>query len=277
MNRGTIRQHAMLIAWVALFSLWGVSLYFDRVDAQSVEWHKSRPKQHKSKWKVHDLDRPLPKVVTPGANASEPPADAIVLFDGKDLSEWVGRRNKPAGWKVVDGHFEVNKTGDIRTKRKFRDCQMHIEFRMPNPPKLKSQARGNSGIWFMNRYELQILDSSDNPTYADGSCGSVYGQHPPLFNASRTPGEWQTYDIIFRAPRFGKDKKLLEPARFTVFHNGVAVQHHAEVFGGTTWGNVAKYRFHEGPDSIRLQDHGDGQNPAFRNVWIRELNLDPTD
>ncbi len=190
------------------------------------DWNKGLPKQYKSKWLVHDINRPQPPVVAPGKTPGAPPSDALVLFDGKDLSRWINAKTGgPAGWKVENGHAELNATGDIRTKEEFGDCQLHVEWAAPAVPKGVSQGRGNSGIYFMERYEVQVLDSYNNKTYADGSAASVYGQHPPLANACNPPGEWQVYDLIFRAPRF-KDGKLAEPARVTVFHNGVAVQHH---------------------------------------------------
>ncbi len=239
-------------------------------------WHKGLPKQYKSKWLVHDLKRPKPKVVNQAAAVGSAPSDAIVLFDGKDLSEWTKGNGKPAAWTVKDGYAELNHTGNIRTKKEFGDCQFHIEWRAPAEPRGVSQARGNSGIFFMGLYEVQIVDSYQNATYADGSAASIYGQHPPLVNATRKPGEWQVYDIVFRKPRF-KDGKVSEPGRFTVFHNGVLVQHNTESFGETAWRRLAKYRraLEKGP--ISIQDHGDRQKVAFRNIWIRELDLSGSD
>lgn len=219
------------------------------------------------KWRVHDAKRPQPRIVTPGATAGAPPADAVVLFDGKDLSQWLGRGGE-AKWKVENGYAEVNRTGDIRTKAQFGDCQLHIEWAAPAEVKGKSQGRGNSGVFLMGRYEVQVLDCYENRSYPDGQAAALYGQTPPLVNACRPPGEWQTYDIIFRAPRFD-GKKLLEPARVTVIHNGVVVHHAQELIGGTTHKRVAKYGAHGPKGPIKLQDHG---NPVrYRNIWVRPL------
>jgi len=238
------------------------------------DWNKGLPRQHKSKWLVSDSTRPQPTVVKPGAQPGAPPSDAIVLFDGKDLSKWQKQgKDAPAEWKVENDYMEMTPTGSISTKEKFGDMQLHIEWRAPTPPQGRSQARGNSGIFFMGFYELQILDSYENPTYADGSAASVYAQHPPLVNASRPPGEWQTYDIVFRAPRFKDNKELAEPGRLTVFHNGVLVQHNAEIYGPCNYRGLAKYQYHESPLSLAMQDHGDKQPVRFRNIWARKLDL----
>ncbi len=225
-----------------------------------------------SKYRVHDGTRPQPPVVTPGTASTQeapgrPPSDAIVLFDGKDLSQWVGRKG-PAAWTVKDGTMEVNKTGGIKTKESFGDCQLHVEWASPTPPKGSDQGRGNSGVFLMGRYEVQVLDGYDNVTYADGGAGGVYGQWPPLVNACRKPGTWQSYDIIFRAPRFA-DGKLVEPAYITVLHNGVVVQDHAEILGATAWKRVAKYTPHGEQAPISLQAHGAAVR--YRNIWIRRL------
>ena len=226
------------------------------------------PKQPWSKWKVHDSKRPQARVVTPGATDSEPPSDAVVLFDGKDASGWVGRDGGAIEWTVGDGMMEVKpRTGDIQTKEQFGDCQLHIEWAAPAEVKGDSQGRGNSGIFLMGKFEIQVLDCYDNPTYADGAAASVYGQFPPLVNACRKPGEWQTYDILFVAPRFDGDK-LVSPAYVTILHNGVMVQHHQEVTGPTGHRNVSAYDApipSEGP--LRLQDHGD--LVRYRNIWYR--------
>ena len=239
-------------------------------------WQKGLPPQHDSKWLVHDLTRPLPSVVTPGSQPQEPPSDAVVLFGGKDLSAWQGKDGEPARWVVNDGHVEVNGTGNITTRESFGDCQLHIEWANPSPPEGPSQYRGNSGIFLMSRYEVQILDSFRNRTYADGTAASLYGQHPPLANASRHPGQWQTYEVIFRAPRF-KDGKVVERARATVIHNGVLVQHNTPFHGQTTHRHAAKYEPHGLKAPIFLQDHGDGQAMRFRNIWVRELDLSGAD
>jgi hypothetical protein len=232
------------------------------------------PQQYNSIWKVHDINRPKPPNVTPGADAGVPPSDAIVLFDGKDLSKWQSakRGGGEAEWKVENGYMEANHTGNIKTKEEFGDCQLHLEYRAPTPPAKVSQHRGNSGIILMGRYEVQVLDSYDNPTYSDGYIGAVYGQHPPLVNGCRKPGEWQTYDLIFRAPRFD-GKELKEPGRVTVLLNGIVVQHNAEIYGGVAWRKLAKYTPHGPKGSLLLQDHGDRQAVRFRNIWIRNLDL----
>ena len=217
-------------------------------------------------WRVHDKARPRPRIVTPGQGAGAP-SDALVLFDGTDLSAWRGGDGKAARWQVVDGAMEVNGSGDIRTAEAFGSVQLHLEWRTPEP-KGSSQGRGNSGVFFLGRYEVQILDSFQNPSYADGQAAALYGQYPPLVNASRPPGEWQTYDIVFQAPVF-KDQELVRPARATVFHNGILVQHARAFLGATRHREVATYGPHEPKAPLLLQDHG---NPIqFRNVWLREL------
>ncbi|GIV60697.1 MAG: hypothetical protein KatS3mg043_1786 [Rhodothermaceae bacterium] len=244
-----------------------------------------------SGWKQHDMDRPRPPVVTPAPAAAPvpPPSDAIVLFDGTDLSAWeahvggpgawtiagdymeVNRRSgRPAPWKVGDGYFEVVPgSGDIRTRQAFGDIQLHLEWAAPEVVEGDGQGRGNSGVFLMGLYEVQILDSYDNPTYADGQAAAVYGQYPPLANAMRPPGQWQAYDIVFRRPRFGEAGQLLEPARITVFHNGVLVQDAVPLFGVTMWLQHLPYRPHADRLPLVLQDHG---NPVrFRNIWVREL------
>jgi hypothetical protein len=219
-----------------------------------------------SKWRVHDKARPVPPSVRPGDGAAAP-SDAIVLFDGKDLSQWTDG-SKEARWKVESGYMEVNGTGQIQTREHFGDCQLHLEFATPEKVEGNSQGRGNSGLFFFGRYEVQILDSYENRTYADGQAAALYGQTPPLVNASRGPGKWQSYDIIFHAPRFDGDK-LLAPARVTVLHNGVLAQDNTEFLGATAHRAVAQYSPHEATGPIALQDHG---NPMrFRNIWIRKL------
>jgi hypothetical protein len=205
-----------------------------------------------------------PRVVNPGP----PPADAIVLFDGTDLSRWQGKSGGNAKWRVEDGVATVNGTGDIVTKQPFGDCQLHIEWATPTEVKGDGQGRGNSGVIFQERYELQVLDSYQNKTYFNGQAGAVYSQHAPLVNASRKPGEWQSYDVIFRAPRFEDGGKLLSAGTMTVLHNGVLVQDRAEIKGPTAK-QPAKYEVHPLKQPLELQDHG---NPIrFRNIWIREL------
>jgi hypothetical protein len=211
-------------------------------------------------------------VVTPAAQPGGPPSDAIVLFDGKDLSQWLqnfqGTVREPR-WKVENGYMEiVGRTGTIFTKEKFGDCQLHIEWAAPAEIEGSGQWRGNSGVLLMNRYEIQVLDSFDNPTYADGQAGAIYGQWPPLVNASRKPGEWQSYDIVFEAPRF-EGEKLIKPAYVTVFHNGVLVHHRQEIIGRMAHRVVGTYAPHGPEEPLALQDH---DTPVrYRNIWIRRL------
>ena len=224
------------------------------------------------KWGVHDETRPMPPVVDPGpAGPPAPvPSDAIVLFGGKDLSGWVTAKGAPAKWLVRDGYMEVVKgAGAIQTVRGFSDCQLHVEWSAPSPAVGTSQDRGISGVFLMNTYEVQVLDSYQSKTYADGMAASLYGQFPPLENATRKPGEWQTYDIIFRAPRFDQTGAVTSPARFTVIHNGVLVHDAQELVGPTAHKARPPYKAHADKLPLGLQDHG---HPVrFRNVWIREL------
>ncbi len=217
-------------------------------------------------WHVHDSGRPAPAVVTPGTG-NAPPSDAIVLFDGKDLSKWKSG-DKDAQWKLVEGAMEVNGSGSIETRDEFGDMQMHIEWAAPAKVESGSQGRGNSGVFLMGRYELQVLDSFDNRTYSDGQAAAMYGQFPPLVNACRKPGEWQTYDIVFHAPRF-EGARLSSPGVLTVFHNGVLV-HDADTFlGATAHRALPQYTPHGPTGPIQLQDHG---NPVrYRNIWLRKL------
>ena len=228
-----------------------------------------------TKWKIHDPERPLPPVVDPGTASTQdlpgrPPSDAVVLFDGKDLSKWAYKDGSAAKWKVENGYAEVvPKTGYIYTRDSFGDCQLHVEFAEPAPAKGESQERGNSGVFLMGLYEIQVLDSYENKTYADGQAAAVYGQYPPLVNASRAPGQWQSYDIVFHGPRFAADGKLLRPARATVFHNGVLVQDNVEPSGPTAHGERPPYKAHPEKLPLGLQDHNDPVR--FRNIWLRAL------
>lgn len=226
------------------------------------------------RWKVHDIDRPAPVVVTPGSTAGTPPSDAIVLFDGKDLSHWGfrGKRDKPAmQWKLENGYMEVNPgAGDAATKESFGDMQLHLEWSSPTEISGDSQWRANSGVLLMGNYEIQVLDSYNNPTYADGQAGAVYGQYPPLVNAVRKPGEWNVYDIVWEAPRWnGED--LAKPAYVTVILNGVIVQHRKEVIGRMTHRVVATYKVHAAELPLALQDHD--VPVRYRNIWARRLVL----
>ncbi len=220
-------------------------------------------------WEVHDRNRPQPAVVDPGAESpGTPPSDAVVLFDGKDLSAWATADETPVRWKVENGAMTAAR-GDVHTRRSFGSCQLHLEWAAPAVVKGTGQGRGNSGVFLMSRYEVQILDSYENETYPDGQAGSVYGQNPPLVNACRKPGEWQTYDIVFRRPHFDPTGKAKRAATITVFHNGVLVQDHFEIQGSTRHKLRGAYVAHADKLPLRLQDHG---NPLrFRNIWVREL------
>jgi hypothetical protein len=224
------------------------------------------------RWGVHDDTRPMPPVVDPGpAGPKAPaPADAIVLFDGSDLSGWTTARGDPAKWLVRDGYMEVVKGGGaIQTKAAFGDCQLHVEWASPAVAVGEGQDRGNSGVFLMNTYEVQVLDSYQSRTYADGMAAAIYGQFPPLVNASRKPGEWQFYDIVFHAPRFGADGGLLAPARMTVFHNGILVHDNDQLTGPTAHKARPPYKAHADRMPVGLQDHG---HPVrYRSIWIREL------
>ncbi|MHC4753717.1 MAG: 3-keto-disaccharide hydrolase [Planctomycetota bacterium] len=221
-------------------------------------------------WGVHDRSRPLPEVVTPGTQFGDPPSDAIVLFDGTDLSQWEHPKGGPARWKVENGYMEVvRKSGSVRTKQGFGSCQLHIEWATPEVVKGKDQGRGNSGVYLMKHYEVQVLDSYGNTTYADGQAAAIYGQSPPMVNASRGPGQWQSYDIIFHRPVF-KGNKVVKAGTVTVFHNGVLVQDNWAIKGPTAHKREAEYEPHEDRLPISLQNHG---NPVrYRNIWLRELS-----
>ena len=222
---------------------------------------------------------PVPAVVTPGPTEAAPPSDAIVLFDGKDLSQWVNTKDKqPAGWTVAGGLMTVNKAaGNIETRRSFRNYQLHLEWRIPANVTGSGQGRGNSGVFLASTgpadygYELQIMDSYNNPTYVNGEAGSLYKQHAPLVNAARKPGEWQSYDVVWTAPVFAADGKVTSPARVTAFHNGVLIQNDAVLAGETLYIGKPVYRPYASAP-IKLQAHGDPSPPlSFRNIWVREL------
>jgi hypothetical protein len=210
-----------------------------------------------------------PKKITPGTQPGEAPSDAVVLFNGKDLGEWTTVDGNPAKWEVKDGSFTVVKGGgDIKTKKTFGDFQLHIEWRTPSEIVGEGQGRGNSGIFLQERYELQVLDSYESVTYSNGQAGSIYKQSVPLVNACRKPGEWQTYDVLYTAPRFAESGRIIFPAYITVFQNGVVVQSHTQINGPTEYKGQPVYVAH-GKGGIKLQDHG---NPvSYRNIWIREL------
>ncbi len=239
-----------------------------------VRGYNDTPQIPGQKWKVHDMARPRPVKITPAPYVMEaPPSDAIVLFDGKDLSKWEqqvrGGGVQAPKWKVENGYIEiVPRTGRIRTREKFGDCQLHVEWMVPKEAVGEGQSRGNSGIELMSRYEIQVLESHTNLTYADGGAGAMYGMWPPMVNASRPQGDWNVYDIFFEAPKF-EDGKLVKPAYFTVLYNGVLVQNHKEQLGTTIWRQNAKYTPHAAEESLSIQDHS--QPVRFRNIWIRRL------
>jgi hypothetical protein len=225
---------------------------------------------------------PVPKIVTPAATNGAPPSDAIVLFDGKNLDEWVSAQDQtPAQWVVADGVMTVKKAagvGNIETKRKFKDYQLHVEWKVPENITGSGQARGNSGVFLASTgpgdagYELQVLDSYNNKTYVNGQAGSIYKQGIPLANANRKPGEWQTYDIVWNAPVFTEDGSVKTPAYVTVFFNGVLVQNHFELKGQTLYIGKPFYKKYD-TAPVKLQAHGDKSEPiSYRNIWIREIN-----
>ncbi|AHG92063.1 protein of unknown function DUF1080 [Gemmatirosa kalamazoonensis] len=231
-----------------------------------------------SAWRQHELNRPHAKPVTPASTPGAPPSDATVLFDGRDLSAFVGGRGDSTvapRWKVENGYVEVvPRTGSIRTKEAFGDVQLHAEWAEPDPPQLTGQNRGNSGMILMGQYEVQVLDSyGRTDTYADGTVGAIYGQYPPLANASRPPGQWQTYDIYFRRPRFRADGTLQEPARVTVVQNGVLVQNNEIITGPTSPIPPSGYVQHADELPLTIQDHG--QAIRFRNIWVRRIEPRP--
>jgi hypothetical protein len=225
-----------------------------------------------TKWHIHDGDRPQPRVVTPGDKFSEmatPPSDAVVLFDGKDISKWKSERGGDVKWKVENGYLETTHTGRIRTKDEFGSFQMHLEFATPEKVVGSGQGRGNNGVNIFGKYEIQVLDSFNNPTYPDGQAGAIYGQTPPLVNASRGPGQWQTYDIVFVAPRWDDQGKMTHKGYITLFHNGVILHNHRELLGGTNHRQIMPFKPDSGKGFIELYEHG---NPVrFRNIWIRPL------
>jgi hypothetical protein len=238
------------------------------------------PQAPRGKPEDTEVWQPEPKIVTPGKTNEAPPSDAIVLFDGTNLDQWVSVKDKgPAKWKVDNGIMTVDKsTGNIETKRSFKNYQLHIEWRIPEDITGTGQARGNSGLFLASTgngdggYELQILDSYNNKTYVNGQAASIYKQSPPLVNASRKPGEWQTYDVVWTAPTFNADGSVKTPAYVTAFHNGVLVQNHFELKGETLYIGKPEYKKYDSAP-IKLQAHGDKSEPiSFRNIWVRELN-----
>jgi len=221
--------------------------------------------------RLTEVWEPVPPQVTAGEGTA-PPSDALVLFDGQDLSGWRHDDGRAAEWRVADGAVTVVKgTGNLETRRSFADCQLHVEWRSPEVVEGEGQGRGNSGVFLQGRYEVQVLDSYESRTYSNGQAGSIYKQHIPLVNACRPPGEWQTYDIVFEAPYFNEDGSVRRPAHVTVLHNGVLIQNHVELRGATAYIGAPRYERHGLAQPLMLQDHG---NPvSYRNIWIRELKL----
>ncbi|HWD17692.1 MAG TPA: DUF1080 domain-containing protein [Verrucomicrobiae bacterium] len=250
------------------------------VRGEDIDGFRDTPMQPGGKWHLHDPDRPQPRVVAPGAVLSQnapAPSDAEILFDGKDLSKWQTPGGSDAQWNVQDGYVETGRDGGIRTRGKWGAFQLHVEFCEPNPPHGSGQGRGNSGILINDMYEVQVLDSYQAKTYPDGQCAAIYGQSPPLVNASKPPGDWQTYEIIFEPPLWDQSGQLTKKAIVTVLHNGVVAQNHYELTGMTDginrlvpWKSLSKYPPPHAPEVfIELQDHN---NPVrYRNIWIRPL------
>jgi len=260
-------QFSTLLAFAALIA----------VAAPLTAQQQAKPKPEET-----EVWEPVPKIVTPGATCNAPPSDAIVLFDGKNLDEWVSAQDKsPAKWIVADGIMTVSKApgvGNIETKRSFKNYQLHVEWRIPENITGSGQARGNSGVFLASTgpgddgYELQVLDSYNNKTYVNGQAASIYKQAIPLVNPNRKPGEWQTYDVIWTAPTFNDDGSLKTPAYVTVLFNGVLVQNHFELKGQTLYVGKPFYKKYDAAP-IKLQAHGDKSEPlSYRNIWIRELN-----
>ena len=270
---------SLLLQWGAVLAMAGALL--SPAGAQQAKLVKSKdgkavgykdtPILPWARYHKHEPDRPLPKEVVPGAPSTQEkvgtaPSDAIVLFDGADTSQW-----EPNKWKIENGELEATE-GDIDTKQSFGDCQLHVEWQAPDPPRGPQMNRGNSGVYFMSLYEVQISDSYTEKIYPDGSAAAIYGETPPLVNATLPPGKWQTYDIIFTAPVF-EDDKLVKPATITMFHNGVLVHHNTVIHGPCAWRKIEPYEPHPAKQPLRLQGHG---NPVrFRNIWLRPLNSPP--
>lgn len=261
------KPNLMFVTWAALLAV-AAPVY-----AQQSTAPKPKPEET-------EVWEPVPPIVTPGATDSQPPSDAIVLFDGKNEDQWVQNKDKsPAQWVVSDGVLTVSKTaGSIETKKTFKDYQLHIEWWIPTDITGSGQARGNSGVFLASTgpgddgYELQVLDSYNNKTYVNGQAGSIYKQSPPLVNPARKPGEWQTYDVVWTAPRFNEDGSLKTPAYVTVFFNGVLVQNHFQLQGQTLYIGKPFYKAYDRAP-IKLQAHGDKSEPiSYRNIWVRELN-----
>ena len=252
----------------------GIIYFFPCKDEEELQIKKIQMQVRPEVTEVWD---PEPKKITPGNSYGMPPSDAIILFDGTNLDSWIQENGEPK-WSLKDDYMTVKPgSGGLYTKKSFGDCQLHIEFKTPSQIKGEGQGRGNSGVYFMQEmgakgdvgYEVQVLDSYENRTYSNGQASSIYKQHIPLVNASKKPGEWQTYDIFFKAPLFDEKGKLLRPAYITVIHNGVLVQNHVQIQGATRYIGYPSYKRDSKKEPIMLQDHGD--LVSYRNIWIREL------
>ena len=281
-------KSSKLLIFLATIAIAATPAFADHHEKGEKKKKAETPKQHPTgytdtpflpggKWRVHDDARPRPEVVAPGKTAADAPSDAIVLFDGKNLDEWVMEKDgSPADWIVGEGYMQVPPKGDgvggyIKTKREFGDVQLHVEFATPEKVEGNSQGRGNSGVFLLGGYEIQVLDSYENESYADGQASALYGYKPPLVNASRPPGKWQTYDIIFESPKWDSEGNLLKRSRVTVLHNGVLTHHYQDSLGPSGHKRVANYNQVRDKGPIKLQNHS---NPTrFRNIWVRELDL----
>src|SRR5246127_4347736 len=269
-----------LSEFLGIAALVSIGIQLSAQAAPQTTAQQSAPAASADKPQDTEVWEPVPKIVTPGADCTAPPSDAIVLFEGANIDEWVSAQDKsPAKWTVADGIMTVNKAaGNIESKRTFRNYQLHIEWKIPENITGTGQARGNSGVFLASTgsgdagYELQVLDSYKNSTYVNGQAASIYKQGIPLVNANRKPGQWQTYDVVWTAPVFGADGSLKTPAYVTVFFNGVLVQNHFELKGETRYIGKPFYKQFDGAP-IKLQAHGDPSEPiSFRNIWVRELN-----
>jgi hypothetical protein len=272
-ERSMIKKNCTILfsTLIAIASVVAVTFQIRAQDQKEPTGYEDTPMLPGGKWHVHDGRRPHPPIVMPGAFVSEqPPSDAIVLFDGNDLSQWQSVKGGPARWNVEDGYFVVAPgTGDIETKEKFGAVQLHLEWSEPAPPRSSSQGRGNSGVFLQGQYETQVLDSYHNITYADGQCGAIYGQHPPYVNACRPPGEWQSYDIVF-TPAVWQHGEVTTPASISTFQNGVLIQNHTEIWGSTGHRIFPHYKPEVGEvGPLRLQDHHN--LVRYRNIWIRPI------
>lgn len=257
----------LVCCFVSVLLIWAVSGY-SKFGSALLE-----DPAEQEKWKIHDMNRPLPPVVDPGPVQPPRPApsDAVILFDGEDLSCWKGREGRPAEWKVENGYMEAVKgTGNIKTAQSFGDCQLYLEWRAPTRDEWEGEKLwGNSGVYIMGLYEIQILDSVNNRNYADGVAAAIYGQHPPLVNVCRPPGEWQSFDIIFHRPHFAEDGQLIHPARMTVFHNSTLVHDDVQLTGPTAHNQRPPYKAHADKLPLMLQNYN--EPVRFRNIWIREI------